>query len=287
MLRFFLFMVGVMAASASVAGEGSPCPGGTAPIQIMTPGYGGSKPYSSVAAISSGLPHFRAFVETVTNHINSRLSKEKLCVTGAKDMESMNSATAHNRSLLQFVHWHHFVLSEYTVPIMTSIGGRNASLGCWIFSPWIDLYLEWKPVPLIYGVVYWNERQLLADQAILAGARNVQLGMVMPLKLSEFGYFRNEYEGNLIKERVPPDLLWLFRRTLSSARRNEQIHNTEAYSMSRIREKGAEGYTKLVLALVDRCFASGGRHVYHYGSILDVDDPVLLEQYKIDMPILR
>jgi hypothetical protein len=263
------------------------------PIQIMTPGYGGSKPYSSVAAISSGLPHFRAFVESVTNHINARLAKEKLCVTGAKDMESMDSATIHNRSQLQFVHWPLFMPREYTVPAMSIIGGRE-SLSCWIFSHWIDLALEWKPTPSIRGVVYWNERQLLADQAVLAGARNVPLGRAMPLKPSELGPFVDEYVDTEhrhprksatkpLEERVPPDILWLLRRSGYNERGGGRFMGDMHIAV----KKGSEGYTKLIITLIDRCFASGGRHVYHYGSILDVDDPVLLEQYKIDMPILR
>ena len=46
-------------------------------------------------------------------------------------------------------------------------------------------------------------------------------------------------------------------------------------------EKGAERYTKLVIALIDRCLASGEVDV-HYSSILDVSDLISLEQYKID-----
>ncbi|MDR1351570.1 MAG: hypothetical protein LBJ59_12495 [Zoogloeaceae bacterium] len=53
--------------------------------------------------------------------------------------------------------------------------------------------------------------------------------------------------------------------------------------------KGTEGYTRLVLALIDRCFASDeatGAHL-HYNNILDAADLIPLEQYKIDMPVRR
>jgi hypothetical protein len=52
-------------------------------------------------------------------------------------------------------------------------------------------------------------------------------------------------------------------------------------------EKSAEGYTKIVLALIDRCFASPASDSvgFYYDNILDVADPVLLKQYKIDTPI--
>jgi hypothetical protein len=297
MLRFFLFMVGVMAASASVAGESSPCPGGTAPIQIqiMNPENSGSKLYSSVAAIPFGLPHFRAFVESVTNHINARLAKKKLCVAGARDMESMDSATIHNRSLLQFVRWQR-AMSNYATPAITDIKGRPPP-SCRIFSPWIDLVLERTPAPSIRGVVYWNERQLLADQAVLAGARNVPPGRVKPMKPSEYGYFMGEFMNDyyseplgkppskLIEKRLPPDYLWLLRRAWQPGMGMRTQHfpgSNEAQAMIGVEKESAEGYTKLVITLVDRCFASGGKRAYYYRSILDVDDPVLLEQYKID-----
>jgi hypothetical protein len=61
------------------------------------------------------------------------------------------------------------------------------------------------------------------------------------------------------------------------------------WAMREAREKGAEGYTKLVISLIDRCFAAdeSKRTNLRYASILDVADPVLLEQYRIDMPVYR
>ena len=49
-------------------------------------------------------------------------------------------------------------------------------------------------------------------------------------------------------------------------------------------KQNAEGYTKLVTALIDRCFASDGTAI-HYNNILDVADLISLKQYKIDTPI--
>jgi len=71
----------------------------------------------------------------------------------------------------------------------------------------------------------------------------------------------------LIEERVPPDLLWMFR------------HSDRPYGEAK--GKRLE-YTKLVLALIDRCFASGAAD-FHYNSILDVTDLISLDQYKVDV----
>jgi hypothetical protein len=55
--------------------------------------------------------------------------------------------------------------------------------------------------------------------------------------------------------------------------------------MRKAMEMGAEGYTKIVIALIDRCFESDGSDI-HYGSILDVADLVPLKQYIIATPII-
>ena len=175
-LRFLLFMAGVMATSTGAAGNVSSCPGDTVPIQItMSEYYSDSK--RSAAEISNHLPHFRAFVTAVTEHVAARLAKDQLC---------MNSAGSKARSLLQFVHWDYIMFREYIVPAMDS-SGASTPPSCRISSPWVDLIVDRSPVPLIRGIVYWNDRQLLADQAVLAGARDVPPGRAMPLSPSAGG----------------------------------------------------------------------------------------------------
>lgn len=280
MLRFSLFMASVMAASTSTAGGVSPCPVDTIPIQIMNDTRSGAETKLSAAKISDSAPHFRAFVMAVTEHIAARLDRDKLCI---------DSADSKKRSLLQFVNWPLANWrNENPVPVL-SLDARPPG-GCRISSPWIDLAFERRPVSWIRGVVRWNERQLLADQAVLAGARNVPAGVATPLKGSEFDRIANDYADSeilrkfeikpiAIEERIPPDLLWLFRHSWQSTR--GPFGNAADSAMNKAMEKGAEGYTKLVIALIDRCFASDGANI-QYSSILDVADLVPLEQYKIN-----
>jgi hypothetical protein len=286
MFRLFLFMISVMAVGACAAEDVSPCPADAVPIQIMAPGYG-SEIRRSAAEISDDIPHFHIFVATVTEHINSRLTKDKLCVYGARDMENMRSAEREKHSLFQFVYWSVSIYDEYIVPVMPPTGGPAS---CQIYSPWIDLVVDRGAVPQIRAIVRWNERQLLADQAVLAGAKNVPPGMAMPLTSGEYGGFVSVYQDSFtfnrpglkprpIEERVPPDLLWMLRRSWQTT----IFVGSEKTAMRGAIEKGAEGYTKLVLALIDRCFvpSAPGRVDIHYSSIVDAADPVLLEQYKI------
>jgi hypothetical protein len=227
-------------------------------------------------------------VAAVTERVNAQLAKNKLCVKSAESTDNMESAEFNYRSLLQFVQWPLFMPYKYIVPALPSTGWHGPPF-CRIYSPWIDLVVERKPVPRIFGIVRWNERQLLADQAVLDGAKNVPPGVVMPLSSSELGHFTSEYRKSAAKpveERVPPDILWLFLRTWPYGIKVSGFPGEESASMYRAVEKGAEGYTKLVLALVDRCFApSASGKSLHYTNILDAADLIPLEQYKIDMPI--
>jgi hypothetical protein len=296
MLRLFLFFASVVAVDASAAEDVPPCPDAV-PIQIMIPG---DEIRLSAAEIPASLAHFRAFVDTVSKHIDARMIGDKLCINRGKDMESMSDAVWEWRSLVQFLHWPLF--NEYSVPAITSIGSGPAN--CRISSPWIELVVDrgvkhpsdissWKPVPQIRGIVYWNERQLLADQAMLTGVKNVSLrGEMIPLSSRELGHFISEYErselldksaAKPIEERVPPDLLWLFRRSRQGSPFTNAVHD----AMGKVTEQ--EGYTKLVLALIDRCFDSPApdRVYIHYSSIIDAADPPLLEQYRIDRQPLR
>ena len=282
MLRFSLLVVGMMAVGASMAGGVLQCAVDTVPIQITDDArradnarYG---PVTSLSAAKLSDPHFRAFVTAVTEHVAARLGKENLCI---------DSAESKKQSLLQFVNWPLFNAYDKPPTPVESLD-THPSNGCRISSPWMDLAIERKPVPWIRGIVRWNERQLLADQAVLAGVKNVPPGVAMPLTNSEFGPFVSGYErselwgqqaAKPIEEHIPPDLLWLLRRSPQST--TTPFIGLVSGSMHNAMEKGAEGYTKLVIALIDRCFAADGSVIY-YNEIFDVADPILLEQYRID-----
>jgi len=273
-----ILMMGVNMSACFGTDEGvSQCPVDTIPIQIV--GESGS---DSVITLSADRlpsdPQFRAFVTAVTKHVVARLDRDKLCI---------DSADSKKRSLLQFVNWSIANWGNMRTFPMSLPDARPAGV-CRITSPWIDLAIERKPVPSIRGVVRWNQRQLLADQALLAGARNVPSGVAMPLKQKDFLSFARAYADSEllgksaakpIEERVPTDLLWLFRHSWQTT--FAPFEGEAIGSMHVAMKKGAEHYTKLVIALIDRCFDAGGAEI-QYNSILDAADLVSLEQYKIN-----
>ena len=220
-------------------------------------------------------------MKRTTEHLAAKLAQEKVC---------LNNAKSKKRSLLQFVPWD-INTGHRPLPSVPPLGARSSGV-CRLTSPWMDLVIERKPVPLVRGVFRYNERQLLADQAVLAGARDVPPGVAIPVTYDEFNRYADlEYAPTEIhhqpaekpiEERVPPDLLWLFQH--ASQDPTYDLSGLAGSSMRLAMRAGAESYTQIVIATIDRCFEYEGQDV-HYDSILDIEDPVLLEQYKIVTPI--
>ena len=282
MIRLILFLVvSVMAAGGtSMAENSSICSVDTVPIQIIRGVEHGPVTAFSDTNIGDYPAGFTAFVAAVTEHVAAKLGQEKLC---------LNSPESRERSLLQFVSWS--ITSSYSASL-TQLEATPSSV-CRISSPWIDITVEREPVPSVRAIVRFSERQLLADQAVLAGAHNVPPGLAMPFGNNEFEQYANlayailEYAHSEIRhwparksveKRVPPDLLWLFRRSWQA--KDGSFTGAAKGAMRNAMKTGSEGYTKIVIALIDQCFESGGARI-QYNSILDVAGLIPLEQYKI------
>ncbi|TFH84737.1 hypothetical protein EQG41_20820 [Billgrantia azerbaijanica] len=220
--------------------------------------------------------HFRAFVRTVTGHISSWLTGA--CV----DRERCSEA-----SRLHFVRLPLASSGDEPIGAVPALEAWPSDT-CRVSSPWIDLAIQRTPSPQVRGVVRWNERQLLLDQAVIAGLRNPLDTPPEPLTGSEFERLAQEYAdaeilrqplAQPVEERIPPDLLWLFRHSWQSTR--GPFAGMARGAMRAAVERGAEGYTQLVVALIDHCLASeGGRH--QYTSVRDVANLFSVEQYRID-----
>jgi hypothetical protein len=286
MIRLLIFFIlSVMATGGTSMAENlSTCSVDTVPIQILNKRGDNSATTLSAAGKYgfTGNPSFNAFITAVTEHLAAKLAQEKLC---------LNSAESQERSLVKFAYLYFTVPGDdQRLAAVRTLEALPSDV-CRISSPWIDIIVEREPVPSVRAIVRFNERQLLADQAVLEGSRNVPSGVAMPLKQSEFEQYAFEYSDSTtrinpakkpIEERLPPDLLWLFRRAWQSTR---GPFSAEAYiAMEKAMTTGADGYTKIVIVLIDQCFSSEGVDV-QYNNILDVADLTPLEQYKIVTPI--
>jgi len=302
MFRYYLLLAVLLVSCRATAGE---CPADAVPIQIIAGEKSDDKDIivtfndgtkenvsaliredaaNVLSAFTHSDPSFSYFVETVTQHVAGRLGKDNLCT---------DNPDSTRRSSLRFVNWP-ITIGEVNPLALISIPDRKHSASCRIVSPWIDFSFGRSPVPWVQGVVRWNQRQLLADQAILDGASNVPQGVAIPLTQREFFHFAFEYADSEIDHvpataklkpiaaRVPADLMWLFRRAVQTTR--WPFDSEAMVTMRKATEKSTEKYTALTIALIDRCFASDGEEL-HYSSILDVADLISLKQYKIDTPL--
>jgi hypothetical protein len=113
----------------------------------------------------------------------------------------------------------------------------------------------------------------------------------MPLPNSLFRQYAQEYasaeiphspeksEVNL-SERIPKDILWLFRHAWQSTR--GPFSNIARSAMKATLEKSGNGYTRLVMTLFDQCFACQVAE-RRYTSILDVHDVIPIEEYSLPL----
>ena len=214
----------------------------------------------------------------VTEHLAAKLAQENIC---------LNSTESKERSLLQFE-----IPRLGVVPLPVPPLEKKPHGVCRITSPWLDLVIERKPVPSVRAIIRFSARQLLADQAVLAGARNVPPGVVKPLTHEEYRQYAFEYAlseiyhkpaAKPIEERVPADLLWAFRRADHSHPNSfPWAASGSAHEAMRIR---TDKYAQIVNALIDQCFESEGADL-QYNSILDIADLVPIEEYKIETSIV-
>ena len=167
------------------------------PIQILDQADPGDATTLSKVDIvdypKGGYPSgFNAFVTAVTEHLTAKLTEEKVC---------LNTSASQEQSLLQFVPRN--ITVSYRGVQVPLVQLRPAGV-CRISSPWIDIAIERKPVPWVRGVVRYSERQVLADQAVLAGADNVPPGEALTLNEGEVSQYIGEYEKANGKIRPTP-----------------------------------------------------------------------------------
>lgn len=282
----FVFMIIMMAiGGTSLAENVSTCSVDTVPIQILN--RWGDKPVTTLSAIGfpSDIPDFNTFIAAVTEHLAAKLAQEKLC---------LNSAESKARSLIQFSHLYLGTSeNDHRLSAVRPLDAQFVGV-CRISSPWIDIAIEREPVPSVRAIVRFNERQFLADQAVLSGMRNVPPGIAIPLtNKEERNQYIHEYMHRyawqykhapplgqqLIEELVPPDFLWLLDHIVV-----DNLPVLSNMGMLGVISEGAEGYTKIVVALIDRCFDSDEVDI-KFSSVLDVADLVPLEQYKSKRPM--
>ncbi|WP_374334346.1 hypothetical protein [Leeia sp.] len=253
------------------------CPADLIPIRLVDPSNRAPVTTLSTIRWAEHTPAYREFVTAISQHLAARLADPQHCPA---------SAASQQRSLLRFVRWTLVYPAGSPPQVFTTLKDAPTR-GCQLHSPWLDLSIERGPVPWVQGIVRWNERQLLADQARLAGLDGVVDGVAMPFsaeaygKLAEaMGWVRQDYHGvtpAATEPQLPPELRWLHRYST----RNDLPPSADG--VYAVLPGSAERYTRLTLALIDRCLASEGQDI-RYGHIQELADLLPLDEYRVPLP---
>lgn len=134
---------------------------------------------------------------------------------------------------------------------------------CVVEAPWLNIKIRYLPRASITGVIYWSERQLLLDRAVIHRLTTDGLAPLQPFQRSTFELWAKKYSEkfidhemevkneNLIALGAPVELLQLFRESPQST--FIPFDSGASGTMRSIAEKSAERYALLVAGILKKC----------------------------------
>ncbi|NLR76229.1 hypothetical protein [Leeia aquatica] len=277
-MRSSLALIGSLSvASINMAWGGTSCV--DVPVQLVENDRTGPITALTAVQLPDDSKALHELMTTVTSHITTRMGWGQRCQEGAEHR---------SRSLLQFVNWKLTYIERALLNQPKPLEDLGLA-GCRVSSPWLDMVYVRQPAPSVRAIIRWNARQLLADQAALAGVEHVQTGVVLPLpqaKLLDLAEryaelkFHSRASDAAFEAKVPADLKWMFSKT-------RYMNDLSPFSFQVgvprhfVSEEAVQRYAQLITKLVDRCFGSNGMEI-HYNSILETGDLISLEHYRIN-----
>lgn len=276
----FLVAAALLLPGLTGATSASACSFDGSQIQIVDDSGTGASVPLSVDRIAD--PAYRTFVARVIEHLSARLGAAGLCPGDDGDADAV---------LVRFVRWPLVTSGDNPLPPLPTLDAGSGD-GCRVVSPWAELAIDQQPVPRIRGLFVWNERQFLADQAALEDPRHAPDMRPAPLTQSSFERYADDYARSEIlrppaspaaanqgiEDRLPPDVLWLFRHSWQSTR--GPFADAARGALRVAMNHAANTYTALVVALIDQCLASG-KNALHFGTINDAEGIISLGEYRV------
>jgi hypothetical protein len=130
------------------------------------------------------------------------------------------------------------------------------------------------------GLFIWNERQFLLDQLLLSGADPGKTIEPIPVPSNLFNQYASDYVNSemgrsslggkshsSISERIPADVLWLFRNSPQTTLIPFEI---AAQTQMKIpAQRFSTNYIQLAKILLEQCLSTNASFNRHYGSIID------------------
>jgi hypothetical protein len=162
-------------------------------------------------------------------------------------------------------------------------------------SPWVKLEISGQPVRRIDAVFVWNERQVLRDQAVMAGGAPSGTDQPAPIDPSVLAQYSTEYDNLVLRApigkakagldelatRVPTEILWLYQHAVQSDFADFSVFAMAALDAALV--KSRQGYTDIVNTLFDRCLKSAVGTNERYNNVLDIETIADLQSYRVEL----
>ncbi len=226
---------------------------------------------------------FRDFVAAICQHVAERTGADAGCGETPPGGPEVRLTFVHRPLIAP--------LTAVAEPGPAFLGPAfSGAADCRLDTPWLAVRARHTPRLSVQARLVWSERQILLDQALLAGMPPGQEAAPAPLPHDVFSRHVEDYVATVLGSpatqaaqdavagRIPPDLLWLFRQSVQSTRAPFSTYAIAA--LERSMREAAPGYTALVERLLDRCLApgaTGGR----YADILSLPPQVGAGQYRL------
>lgn len=161
-------------------------------------------------------------------------------------------------------------------------------------SPWLQVSASSEGDRALLITVLWDERQLLIDQASLASDEPLPPSPRTPLSPLALDVMTDSYVRSVLRvgspeerqagleavsRQIPPDLLWLFRKSWQSTR--GPFSDAVDSALRTALKRAAPGFGALVKAVLGEHMRNPGRRL-HFKSILEVKELFDVGQYRLD-----
>ena len=252
-------------------------------IKIVDESSGTQLPGEALNTLPDSL--FKSFITSISAHLADKIDQFA---------QGCPSAAGKPEVTLFFI-YRPLILTQ-AAPLRVPQGPESPRVhgSCCLESPWVQIAIDRSPNLTVHAVFTWNERQVLLDQALLAGADLSGPRSPQSIAVHVFEQYVQDYADTVllasspeeraraqegIAERIPADILWLFRHAWQSTFAPFSMEARHALGLTL--KRAAPAYIALVEALADRCLAQD-RQEEHYRTLLEVQDIVPLSAYRID-----
>jgi hypothetical protein len=225
--------------------------------------------------------HFKTYVTAISKHISTKIEEMPECQWALKTRPEVELF---------------FIYRPLTTPATKpfTLEQAHSKGGRYLDSPWVKLSISRFPKLIVRSVFIWSERQFLFDQALMSGQYSAPIENLVPLERHVYRQFLRDYTESVVfapspeaeikalahlAERIPPDILWLFRHAGYSTR--GPFSGTVRRARDTTLEKVTGQYIELTKTLLSPFFSSAPFQE-RYESVLDLKGVFNLDRYRID-----